>query len=135
MNRRVNGNWDVLLADLALILFVTTLGGLVSMPAAKDDEETRKAEEIAIAPSQALYREVDGGPSLSEWLGVQSADPRATLTIFAEYKPQDATQMLENAARFIAQARTKEVTVRTVLREGDKNEIHASLAFDAIIEP
>lgn len=127
MTKGENGQWDVLLADLSLILFIVALGGLVSIPGSNAAEQT----ELEVAPSQALYRQIAGGPSVSEWLEGQARDPRATLTIFIDYSAGDATSGLQQAAAMIEAARAQNVPVRTVLRSADQDDIYASLAFDA----
>ncbi len=125
-----SGRWDVLLADLALILFIVTLGGLVSMPTSKAAEKPK----LAIAPSQALFRKVEGGPSIGEWLEGQPRDPRATVTIFVSYRPDDASASLTTAAQLIKEARSSGVAVRTVIKASDSSDIYASLAFDAVTQ-
>lgn len=134
------GRWDILLADLSLILFVVTLGGLVSLPtseAAEQDESEEQAQPdqdtpLDIAPSQALYRSIEGGPSLAQWLKNQPRDPRATLTIFLDYTPDQASQSFAAAAQLIEQANAEGVEVRTVVKPSEQADIYASLAFDAL---
>lgn len=134
MTKSHKGQWEVLLADLALILFVTSLGGLVSMPigdATAEQVGSQLPEDaLAIAPSQALYRSVAGGPDLADWLQSQPIDPRATLTIFVDYTNDDAAGVLQQAAAMIEQAQTANVPVRTVIRRSELSDVYASLAFD-----
>lgn len=136
MTKSHKGQWEVLLADLALILFVTSLGGLVSMPIGDDEAEQANSElpedALAIAPSQALYRSVEGGPDLAEWLQNQPIDPRATLTIFVDYTSDDAAAILQQAAGMIEQAQAANVPIRTVIKRADISDVYASLAFDDV---
>ena len=136
MTKSHKGQWEVLLADLALILFVTSLGGLVSMPigeAAAEQANSEPTEDaLAIAPSQALYRSVEGGPDLADWLQSQPIDPRATLTIFVDYTSADAAAILQQAAGMIEQAQASNVPVRTVIKRADISDVYASLAFDDV---
>lgn len=83
--QRPNGHssgWQVVLADLALILFLVTLAALAAGPDGDDRSRIAKPE---IAASQALYREVEDGPTLAQWLDQRPADPRATLTILGQH--------------------------------------------------
>ncbi len=137
MSNSPTGKWEILLADLALILFIVALGGLVTMPikakpaSASEAASKAKSEQLAIAPSQALYRTVQNGPTLGEWLKRQPLDPRATLTIFVDYRADDAARGLEQAAAMIGEAQGAGVRVRTVMRDAEQADIYASLAFDA----
>lgn len=136
MTKSLTGKWEILLADLALILFIVALGGLVTMPINAKDKSADTApaetnpEQLAIAPSQALYRSTKGGISLREWLEGQTLDPRVTLTIFVDYRPDDAARGLTQAASMIDEAQTAGVRVRTVMRDAERADIYASLAFD-----
>ena len=52
------------------------------------DSEARERDALGVirpevAPAQALFRPIPGGPSLGARLAAQGPDPRATLTIFA----------------------------------------------------
>jgi len=134
ISMKQSGRWDILLADLSLILFVVTLGGLVSMPSSEAADLAQSDEEdpLDIAPSQALYRSIEGGPTLREWLQSQPRDPRATLTIFLDYTPDEASESFAAAAQLIEQATAEGVEVRTVIKPNEQTDIYASLAFDAL---
>ena len=129
MTKALSGRWDILLADLSLILFIIALGGLVG--AQMQNRELSEKAQLDVAPSQALYRSVEGGPSITEWLSNQALDPRATLTIFVSYRRDDAAANLSQAAALITEAQSRNVEVRTVVRASDRSDIYASLAFDA----
>lgn len=130
MIRSSKGHWEILLADLSLILFIVALGGLVS---SNSVQGATAPQTLTVAPSQALYRQIAGGPTLGEWLVTQSRDPRATLTIFVDYRFGQEDESWQNAAAMIAAAKSEGVGVRTVLRPADRADIHASLAFDSAI--
>lgn len=134
--------WQLILADLALILFLVTLsalplaetdaGGARGLAArVARDEDTRPAPPPPeIAAAQALYRPVAGGPELGEWLASQPRDPRATLTVFARY-PAGGEAAAWKAARALASdARASGVPVRTIITAGSEAELYASLAYD-----
>jgi hypothetical protein len=125
MMRSMATPWQLILADLALILFLVTAAGLSA-----DEPATKAGEELAIAPAQALYRRTPGGPSLGEWLAAQPHDPRAALTIVAEHRPDDAAAIWARAQSLADEARAQGVRVRTIIRPGSEPGIHASLAYD-----
>ena len=88
---RNTNSWQLILADLALILFLVSAAALTSGRGVEGLEEQTIAQEDAVtrhslAPAQALYRAGPGLPSLAEWLERQPRDPRATLTIVAQHK-------------------------------------------------
>ena len=140
--RSPGSGWQLILADLALILFLVTLSAL---PLAETDaaagrgfaarvardEDTRPASPPpAIAAAQALYRPVAGGPGLGEWLASQPRDLRATLTVFARY-PAGGEAAAWKAARALASdARASGVPVRTIITAGSEADLYASLAYD-----
>lgn len=131
---RAGHGWQLILADLALILFLLTLSALPAAEAetsrqlAAREEDTRPRAEIAAA--QALYRPVAGGPSLGAWLKAQPYDPRATLTIFVIHSPGGEAAAWARAEALAAEARVSGARVRTIISAGKEAEIYASLAYD-----
>jgi hypothetical protein len=134
--------WQLILADLALILFLLTLSALPAAEATSGerlaDGEAREKDAQGplppeIAPAQALYRPLPGGPSLSQWLAAQAPDPRATLTIIAAHKPGGEAAAWAKAEALAKEARTAGARVRTIITTGPDEEIHASLAYDALL--
>lgn len=138
-------SWPLILADLALILFLITLTGLDAegrqaadpgvMAAARGGSRQAVASagpEPTVAPAQALYRPLPGGPSLPEWLASQPHDPRATLTIFARYAPGQETAMWAKASVLAREAAASKLAVRTILTRGEESDLYASLAYDAV---
>jgi hypothetical protein len=134
--------WQLILADLALILFLLTLSAL---PAAEAEtgrrladseargEDTKRNLQPEIAAAQALFRPVAGGPSLGDWLSSQAPDPRATLTIFAVHARGGEAAAWERAQALAAEARARGASVRTIITAGTADEIYASLAYDDVI--
>lgn len=140
-NHDGNG-WQLILADLALILFLLTLSAL---PAAEAESGHKLADKYAtekdarlppkpeIAAAQALFRPVAGGPSIAEWLASQPRDPRTTLTVFVRYQPGGEAAAW-NAAKALARAaQTSGVPVRTIITAGAAADIYASLAYDEVV--
>ncbi len=142
--------WQFILADLALILFLLALTGLPLEPemaqggdpgekmlGRKPPRAVRAASpsdprpSAAVAPAQALYRPITGGPRLADWLAGQPQDPRATLTIFARY-PQGEERAAWRAAETLArEAAGSGLAIRTIIAAGDEHDLYASLAYDS----
>lgn len=134
--------WQLILADLALILFLLTLSAL---PAAESESGKRLADSDArgkdarrimhpeVAASQALFRPVAGGPALGEWLSSQAPDPRATLTIFAVHGKGTEADAWLHAQALAAEARAHGAKVRTIITAGAGDDLYASLAYDEVI--
>jgi hypothetical protein len=141
---RTSGHgWQLILADLALILFLVTLSAL---PAAEAGSGRRLADRAArgeevrpappaqeIAASQALFRPVKDGPTLAQWLAAQPHDPRATLTVFALHRAGGEAAAWKAASALAAQARAGKVQVRTIISAGDQSDLYASLGYDAAV--
>jgi hypothetical protein len=125
--------WQLILADLALILFLVTLAALPSS-FADGNPEGERSQKPTISASQALYRPIAGGPTLREWLGDQPRDPRATLTIFATYRPGGEAQAWQASERLVSSLNDPQVAVRTIISLGRENHIYASLAYDSVAD-
>lgn len=123
--------WQLILADLALILFllaVAALSGVASNPQSNDLAENA---DPATAPSQALYRSAPGTPSLAQWLDDQPRDPRASLTIYATYEAGSGDQVMGETQSLATQAISAGYDPRMIVEPGKSTDVFASLAFDA----
>lgn len=140
---RAGHGWQLILADLALILFLLTLSALPAAEAETGRQLASRAvqektardfarPEAEIAAAQALFRPVAGGPGLGQWLAAQAPDPRATLTIFAVYAPGAEADAWARAAMLAKQARAAGAQVRTIITAGKEADIYASLAYDTV---
>lgn len=139
---RAGHGWQLILADLALILFLLALSAL---PAAEAETGRRLADSEArereaqglprpeVAPAQALFRPVAGGPSLGAWFAAQGRDPRATLTIFAVHGKGGEAAAWARAEALAAEARAAGAQVRTIITAGAAEDVYASLAYDTVI--
>jgi hypothetical protein len=138
---RTGHGWQLILADLALILFLLTLSALPATEAetgnrradraVRDKEEEEGAPLPEFADAQALFRPVPGGPALGEWLAAQAPDPRATLTVVATHTAGGEAQAWARAQALAAEARARGTRVRIVITAGSTADITASLAYDA----
>ena len=120
-------SWQLVLADLALILFLVTLTALVNSSSKIDDPLTRVSY---VAPAQALFRPTLRGPTLAEWLTEQSADPRLTLTIIAQHSSDDRELIWDNAQFLAASVAGSDIGVRVVITQAEQSDLYASLAYD-----
>jgi hypothetical protein len=136
--------WQLILADLALILFLLALSALPAAEAetgrklADREARERSAQRVAqpspeIAAAQALYRPVAGGPSLAAWLADQPRDPRATLTVFVRHRPGDGAAAWDAAKLLADDASASRFAVRTIITAGQTPDLYASLAYDAVV--
>lgn len=131
--------WQLILADLALILFLLTLSALPAAEAetgrrlaarAVQEKSTREEAQPEIASAQSLFRPVPGGPGLGAWLAAQGPDPRATLTIFATHSQGGEAAAWARAERLAAEARAQGARVRIIITAGKQADLYASLAYD-----
>ncbi|MBU7579868.1 MAG: hypothetical protein KAF27_05275 [Porphyrobacter sp.] len=141
---RGGNGWQLILADLALILFLLTLSALPSAEAetarrlaarAVREERDHEQPRPEIAPAQALFRPVPGGPELGAWLKEQAPDPRVTLTIFAVHAPGEEAAAWARTEALADEARRAGARVRTIITAGTKPDLYAALAYDTELSP
>lgn len=132
-------SWQLVLADLALILFLVTLTALVNSDSMEDSlatgspsAQSQAAPPSApyVAPAQALFRPTSRGPTLTQWLAEQPADPRTTLTIIAQHSGPDQDLMWQNAQTMASSIAGSKVRIRVVITSGATSDLYASLAYD-----
>lgn len=129
MIRRRAPSWQVILADLALILFLTVLAGF----AAVHSRANQREEDAVIAGVQALYRRTPE-VSLADWLTQQQVDHRMQLTIFARYAAGERMKVWEDARALMGEAQGAGFTTRVILEPGQVSETYAVLAYDAPVQ-
>lgn len=96
MIARAGSGWQTVLADLSLILFMTT-AAVVAEPPAPAAPPPRAAPTLpALGEPVAVWSGVPGGPALRDWLAQTAQDPRLRLTIVAS--PAEAEAALRLAA-------------------------------------
>lgn len=132
-------SWQVILADLSLILFLTVLAGL-SQNAAKDS--IRKAELADHAHGAAIdeaglaiFRPSAESGSLKDWLEQQAPDDRTQLTVHARFAPGEEQQAWQMARVFARAASGAGHGARIVLSEGEKSEAWLVLGYDRELPP
>lgn len=128
-------SWQLILADLALILFLATAAALTA-DSPLDEADKMKARADAapqaqpLAPSQALFRAGPGLPTLAQWLAMQPRDPRAALTIVAEHAPGEEAKVWDDARQMAATAAAQDIRARVLIRSAQQSDLYASLAYD-----
>lgn len=147
MNRSGTG-WQLILADLALILFLVALIALIggrderagagagagaSAGQRRDPEPTGPVRSILspIAPALAVYRPSPTAPAITQWLADQTLDDRAVLTIAARHVKGDEARAWDSALALAREARRMPVQVRVTIEEAQASDLSATLAFDA----
>lgn len=130
-----SNSWQLILADLSLILFLMTAAALSGNKRFADRQSEAPEESTTLAQAQSLYRRGAGLPSLEEWLGEQPQDPRASLTIFAEHVAGKEEAAWAQAREMADAASRLGVRSRVIIRQGPRGDIYASLAYDQPIDP
>jgi hypothetical protein len=126
MTRRAVPSWQVVLSDLALILFLTTLAALQNA----DPTPGAPVLETARAHELAAYREGAGGLSLKQWLAQQPGDPRAQLTVLARFAPGDYGAVSRRAQSLAEQAAQAGKPPRVVVEPAASSDVMVTLAYD-----
>lgn len=127
---RFAAGWQLLLADMSLILFLFALSALPEADR-KAPQEQPDQTSAQMAPAQALFRDEPGGPSLAQWLAARPRDPRATLTVFARHSDDDVADLWNRARGFGEIARAEGFKVRIIISPGERSDLYASLAYDS----
>ncbi|MGD9472629.1 MAG: hypothetical protein AB7G24_08405 [Novosphingobium sp.] len=133
-----SASWQVILADLSLILFVTTLAALAATQHQRGAEPAlipASGSEAAGAHGQALYRRRGNVVALGAWLDDRIRDPRERLTIFARYRPASRDAIWREAQQMESEAVAAGYAPRLILEGAVEDDIVASLAFDAAGTP
>lgn len=146
MNRSGTG-WQLILADLALILFLVALIALIGRTDERAEEdllierrsERARADTVSheapglagVAPAHGVYRPAPGAPPIGDWLADQALDTRAVLTILARHEQGARAEAWARALALAREAQGSGVPVRIVTEEGDAPDLSATLAFDA----
>ncbi|MCK9541958.1 MAG: hypothetical protein M0R03_08010 [Novosphingobium sp.] len=127
MIARAGSGWQIILADLSLILFMTTAAALSTAP---DGAPRQARPPSARSEPLAVWRAEAGAPAPDAWLAEQSADPRQQLTVAARYAPGGQGSALEQAARLARQAGAHGLRARIVVEPGEPG-LSATLAYDS----
>ena len=122
MNIGRSGGWQVILADLALILFVTLAvhwNAGAAVPAAK-----------AGAASLAVWRQSDAAGDLSHWLDAQADDRRAILDLRVTCPLSHASCLDKGLRRTLNADRARFAKLRLTIVPGKVREAEVRLAYE-----
>lgn len=122
----VRGNWQTIIADLALILFMVTAAAMGS-----NTREPPANPLPAEGEPLAIYRPHPQAPPLGDWLAAQAPDERQQLTVIGRYRDGDAQSAADAALRLAADAEMRGVRSRIVLEPAESSDLLAVLAFDS----
>jgi hypothetical protein len=124
MITRAGSGWQYVLADLSMILFMTTAAAL-----SQEDAPTVTATARVPTRSEpvAVWRQAPGAPPLAQWLADQGRDQRRQLTIVSHYAEGQQAAALEAARGLLGQGTG---SVRLIVEPGEGG-LAASLAYDA----
>ena len=122
MIARAGSGWQTVLADLSLILFMTTAAAVRDAPPATPPQRAPQSVNLpALAQPVAVWTAAPGAPALAQWLAAAGADPRLRLTILA---PSAA------AAQALALAAAAGRPARIVLDPDRSGAVQALLGYD-----
>jgi hypothetical protein len=128
-------SWQTLLADLALVLFMVTVGALVR--ARREHAPVYAAaapvSQPIAAPQEStplsVYRDVAGAPPLAAWLRQPPRDTRQQTTIVVTYRPGTERALPGRIAAVIAAASASGPQPRIVIEPGEGG-VSAGIGFD-----
>ena len=125
MISRPSSGWQTVLADLSLILFLSSFAALSQAGEGKNAAPgpSPRAEALSV------YRAGADAPSLEQWLADQQSDPRQLLTIVSTYRDGEQESAMAAAWALAEQAGGVGRKARIVVEPGERN-ISATLAFD-----
>lgn len=130
-------SWQIMLADLSIILFLTTFSALARVESTQA-KATAPAPAAAPAPPSAplvaepvaMWRPGPGAPPLDEWLREQAADARMRINIHGAYRPGRRDAVLADAAAVSADPALNGRAVRVILEPATTDTITVTLSFD-----
>jgi hypothetical protein len=128
--------WQVMLADLALILFMVTAAAMADAPdkpKAAAVLPAQKPQDPARSEPLAVWRDGEGAPDLAAWLAQEQPDPRLQLTITLRYPPAAQAGALARGGALAQAASARGMTPRVILEPSPAAqtlEAVAALAYD-----
>lgn len=133
-------SWQIMLADLSIILFLTTFSAL-----AKGEASPAKAAipvaapavpaptpppMLAVAEPVAMWRAGNGAPPLDQWLKDQGIDDRMRINVHGGYRPGRRDAVLADAARLSADPALAGRAIRLILEPAAADTVTVTLSFD-----
>ena len=119
MKTRGPEGWQVVLADLSLILFLGT--GAALAPERQGPVPQATGVAMNDAPASDIYRQGPGVPSLGDWLAQRSVDPRERLTIVVPGHDRAPEDVFERARGLYDSARRAGLSPRIVIEPANND--------------
>lgn len=116
--------WQVLLADLSLILFIATAGAVSVQPA------IREAYMNPTDDPEQVFSSLTTGEDIADWLADYAPDPREQLLITIEHREGEFAIALKRARKLEIAAVTAGQAPIITIRQGDQNKTTALFAFN-----
>ncbi|MCP9221232.1 hypothetical protein MKP08_00515 [Erythrobacter sp. LQ02-29] len=124
---RLTSGWQIMLADLSLILFIVTAAAIDT-----DAAPTPAQGLAARAEPVAVFRPT-GETDLTSWLAERPTDPREQLTIVARYGAGGLDRTRAQAEALARQADAAGLAPRIVIEPGEADDVAAVFAFDPAV--
>lgn len=131
MTVKIGTAWQLILADLALILFLLTLSALPDQGGVEEGSLSSLGRN-EIAPAQSLFIDTGNGRDFEQWAALATHDPRATLTIVANHSDEGRELVWSRAQQLAGVAEQSGFSVRVILRPASQDLVYASLAYDTV---
>ncbi len=117
-------SWQVLLADLSLILFITTATTVAVQPVSLDGATVHRPR------TEKIYSSFMSGEDIGEWLAAYTRDPRERLWITIHYRRGDFASAVQRASQLEASASAVGQTPHIALEQSEKNRTTAFFAYN-----
>jgi len=134
MSGQPGTSWQIMLADLSIILFLTTFSALARGDGAEAAAPPKRAQVSAAAPAVAepvaVWRAGGGAPSLGDWLSGQTIDRRMRVNVHGGYREGRRDAILAEAATVTADPALKGRAVRLILEPASADSVMVTLSFD-----
>ena len=128
-----SSSWQVILADLALILFMVTASAL-------NDEEEAEAESASLAgnpvafsqeaPASAIWHPGNVDQPLGLWLRQEGTDPRMQASLTIRYRLSDLDEALRQGSMLVQEARQAGHDLRIIAEPAQRTELFVIMAYD-----
>jgi hypothetical protein len=130
MTRAPSIGWQLVLADLSLILFLTTATALSDKHERGSDEATSPVYPGEGSSAASLYLATGGDTAFADWLTAQPRDPREQMTIRADYSASEREVVMAQIRELTHVAGEAGFRPRVILEPTRDTRITVSFAFD-----
>ena len=143
MTLKLAHGWQVMLADLSLILFLTTAAAFDPDPPAEPATAPADASEGEAVTGEAALAdtraEIDPvavfrpgtGTGLREWLATRTGDPREAVTVLARYRPGERDAAMAQVDALAGEAAASGIEPRILVEPGDEETTLVLVTFGA----